>query len=115
MPVLDLGFAAGLVQLCSTCVLTLQNLVLEKCRRGSGPAIDLFRGQPGSVVQVVNVMLIKLACVPSSAALKTINSTQRSTHGVLASGQQLVHLVNATYQVSFQAFMLNSHIAFSHH
>lgn len=46
-PVLDMKFTRGALQLCSTCVFTLQDLVLANDRVGTGPAYDLFTGVCG--------------------------------------------------------------------
>lgn len=43
-PVLDMRFAYGIIQLCSTCTFTLTNLVVKNDRKGSGPQYDLFTG-----------------------------------------------------------------------
>jgi hypothetical protein len=43
--VLDMRFAYGIIQLCSSCIFTLSDLVITNDRKGSGPQYDLFTGE----------------------------------------------------------------------
>jgi hypothetical protein len=53
--VLHLQWKRGKLLICSSCMFTFSNMVLANERQGVGPALDMFIGRPGSVVQLVDV------------------------------------------------------------
>ena len=44
MPVLDLRFQRAVVELCSSCVLSITNMSIAQERRGNGAQVDFFVG-----------------------------------------------------------------------
>lgn len=52
-PVLDLQLKRGKIQLCSTCMFTVRDIVLANERQGTGSAYDIFVGQPGQKGSIV--------------------------------------------------------------
>lgn len=96
-PTVDFNYTAGVVQLCSGCRFVLADLVLANERRGSGPEIDAFAGEPSSVVETRNVLRLRQACTPSALAARAAAGMSRSGDGY-GQAQQL-RLANVTYAV----------------
>lgn len=99
-PVLDLNYTPAAVQICSTCVVTLSDLVIKRERRGTGPVYDFFIGQPGSRLRSINTIRVWEMCTPGSALLKLVKSLRRSPLFPNSTAPQEAGLVeNITWKV----------------
>jgi hypothetical protein len=103
LPVLDLAFTNELLELCHTCWLTIQGVVLTRARRGSGDGVQAVVGgeRLGAVLLLQDVIRQRIACVPAADAAAVVAETPRSAFvPSIAPGQQSAQLGNIQYKVS---------------
>jgi hypothetical protein len=100
-PLLDLNRQAGVVQICSTCLLQMTNISLANLTRSGSGIVTFFRGQLGARMLQRNAFSVRLVCQETDVELAVMNQTQRSSRFPdPAAGQQLGSSVNVTYQAS---------------
>jgi hypothetical protein len=100
-PLLDLNRQAGVVQICSTCVLQIANISLANLTRSGSGVVTFFRGQLGARMVQQNAYSVRLVCQETDMELAVMNQTQRSSRFPNPAGeQQLTSSVNVTYQAS---------------
>jgi hypothetical protein len=100
-PLLDLNRQAGVVQICSTCVLQIANISLANLTRSGSGVVMFFRGQLGARMVQRNAYSVRLVCQETEVELAVMNQTQRSSRFPNSAGeQQLASSVNVTLQAS---------------
>jgi len=98
LPVLDMNNRIGILQLCSSCTFSLQQLALaNENPTGTGNGMAVFWGQHGSRVDWIDGVGWRIACPPARPQLPLISQLQRST--LFPGNKQLVELLNITYKV----------------
>jgi len=102
-PVLDFGFVDGAVELCSSCMISIQDLVLKQERRGSGPTYDFFTGQYGSRIRSIRTYRIRAGCTPAPVQVRALEALKRSSLFPNSTGSQHVELRDVSYKVSHHA------------
>lgn len=98
-PVLDFGLVDGAVELCSSCMISIQDLVLKQERRGSGPTYDFFTGQPGSRIRSIRTYRIRAGCTPAPVQIRALEALKRSSLFPNSTSSQHVELRNVSYKV----------------
>ena len=65
----------AVVQLCSSCTLTLTAFAITRDRRGTGSMLDFIRGSPGSVMHMQDLYRIREACMPVNEIIQLLENT----------------------------------------
>ena len=77
-PLLDFAYMQAVVQLCTSCTLTLTALAITRARRGTGSMLDFIRGSrgsPGSVLHMHDMYRMREACMPVNETVQLLENT----------------------------------------
>lgn len=76
--VLDLDFVGSALELCGSCMLAFERISVANERHGTGDAVDLVVGKPGSVVLLRDAQRLRLACTVATSAGDVLRQAPRS-------------------------------------
>lgn len=104
-PQIDLQNRVGILELCSSCLFRILGVSLANDNRaGAQGGTSAFRGQPGSRIEWVTGVGLRLACPPTAEQLPLVKATARSPLFPSPAGGQQLAITNFTYRVRTTAW-----------